>query len=88
MKKYMSLTISFTKALGDPKAIHLGALGTHLLEHFLGWCEDSVTTMTLHHPLKVLLKILLSSISCKLKTFQELTYNLDVLTVPQGYQIF
>lgn len=88
MKKYMSLTISFTKALGDPKAIHLRALGTHLLEHFLGWCEDSVTTMTLHHPFKVLLKILLSSISCKLKTFQELTYILDVLTVAQGYQIF
>ena len=36
MKKYMTLAISLTKVLIDPRAIHLGALGTHFLEHFFG----------------------------------------------------
>lgn len=36
MKKYMSLCISLTKVLVDPKSVHLGALGTHFLEHFFG----------------------------------------------------
>lgn len=36
MKKYLSLTISLCKILIDPRAVHLGALGTHFLEHFFG----------------------------------------------------
>ena len=36
MKKYMSLTLSLTKVLNDNREIHLGALGTHFLEHFFG----------------------------------------------------
>ena len=32
----MSLCISLTKVLVDPKSVHLGALGTHFLEHFFG----------------------------------------------------
>ena len=36
MKKYMTLAISLTKVLIDPRSVHLGALGTHFLEHFFG----------------------------------------------------
>ena len=36
MKKYLSLTISLSKSLSDHHKIHLGALGTHFLEHFFG----------------------------------------------------
>ena len=36
MKKYMSLTISLANVIGNPKEVHLGALGTHFLEHFFG----------------------------------------------------
>ena len=36
MKKYLSLVISLVKILVDPKAVHLGSLGTHFLEHFFG----------------------------------------------------
>lgn len=32
MKKYMSLLL--TRILINPKAVHLGAIGTHFLEHF------------------------------------------------------
>ena len=34
MKKYLSLTISLVKILVDERSVHLGALGTHFLEHF------------------------------------------------------
>lgn len=36
IKKYMTLTHYLTKVLIDPKPVHLGALGTHFLEHFFG----------------------------------------------------
>ena len=36
IKKYMSLTISLTRVIADRKEVHLGALGTHFLEHFFG----------------------------------------------------
>ena len=36
LDKGMSLFYSLSRIISDPKAVHLGALGTHWLEHFFG----------------------------------------------------
>lgn len=36
LDKGMSLFYSLSRVISDPKAVHLGALGTHWLEHFFG----------------------------------------------------
>lgn len=36
IRKYLTPTILLVIAIGDPKCIHLGSLGTHFLEHFFG----------------------------------------------------